>query len=284
MPLFLGAHISITRGYRHAVVEAASIGANTLQFFTRNPRGARAKALDLEDVAAARTLRQELGFGPLLAHAPYTLNLASPKEEVWEFAIRLLTEDLQRLEHLQPVFLNFHPGSHGGAGVEAGLARAAAALKRVLREGPFQTMLLVEGMAGNGSELGYTLEQLARLRELTGAELGFCLDTCHLYGAGYDVKERLEEVLAEVDRVLGLEWVKAVHINDSLQPLASRKDRHANLGEGHIGREAIRKVVYHPVLAGKLFILETPGGLENWRREIAFLRQGGENKEVDSLG
>lgn len=276
--MFLGAHISISNGYRYAVQKAASIGANTFQFFTRNPRGARAKDLDLQDVAAANGLREELGFGPLLAHAPYTLNLASPKEEVWEFAIRLLVEDLQRLEYLQPVYLNFHPGSHGGAGVETGIMRAAEAIKRVLREGPFQTMLLVEGMAGNGSELGYTFEQLARLRELTGAELGFCLDTCHLYGAGYDVKEHLEEVLAEADRVLGLEWVKAFHINDSLQPLGSRRDRHANLGEGHIGREPIRDLVYHPALAGKMFILETPGGLENWRREIAFLRETGVNK------
>lgn len=277
MPLFLGAHVSIGKGYRRAVKEAASIGADTFQFFTRNPRGAKAKALDPVDIGAANALREELGFGPLLAHAPYTLNLASPKDEVWDFAIRLLTEDLQRLEHLQPVYLNFHPGSHAGAGVEEGLRRAAAAIRRVLRQGPFQTMLLVEGMAGSGSEIGYTFEQLARLRELTGAEMGFCLDTCHLYGAGYDVKERLEEVLAAVDRVLGLEWVKAFHINDSLQPLGSRRDRHANLGEGHIGREAIKKLVYHPALAGKMFILETPGGLDNYRAEIAFLRQTGES-------
>lgn len=281
MRVFFGAHLSISKGYKKAVKEALAIGANTFQFFTRNPRGIKAKALDYEDIAKANQLREEMGFGPLVAHAPYTLNLASPKDELWELAIQVLTDDLKRLEYLQPVYLNFHPGSHTGSGVEAGIKRIAEGLKRVLSEGPFQTMLLLEGMSGSGSEIGYTFEQLAWIKDLTGCEkIGFCLDTCHLYGAGYDVKEHLTEVLAEADQVLGLEWVKAFHLNDSVQPLGSRKDRHANLGEGQIGKEAIRDLAYHPALAGKVFLLETPGGLDNYRLEIAFLRQTGENNHI----
>lgn len=281
MRVFFGAHLSISKGYKKAVKEALAIGANTFQFFTRNPRGVKAKALDHQDIAEANQLRVEIGFGPLVAHAPYTLNLASPKDELWELAIQILTDDLKRLEHLQPVYLNFHPGSHTGSGVDTGIKRIAEGIKRILREGPFQTMLLLEGMAGSGSEIGYTFEQLARIKELTGfEEIGFCLDTCHLFGAGYDIKERLEEVLAEADQILGLEWVKAFHINDSVQPFGSRKDRHANLGEGQIGKEAIRDLVYHPALSGKIFLLETPGGLDNYRLEIAFLRQAGKTTMV----
>lgn len=281
MRVFFGAHLSISKGYRNAVKEALSIGANTFQFFTRNPRGVKAKAPDHLDIAEANRLREERGFGPLVAHAPYTLNLASPKDDLWELAIQMLVDDLRRLEFLQPVYLNIHPGSHTGSGVEAGIKRIAEGIKRVLGEGPFQTMLLLEGMSGSGSEIGYTFEQLARIKELVGfEEIGFCLDTCHLYGAGYDIKENLEEVLAEADQILGLEWVKAVHLNDSVQPLGARKDRHANLGEGQIGKKAIRDLVYHPALTGKIFLLETPGGLDNYRLEIAFLRQAKENNQI----
>ncbi|WP_223156803.1 deoxyribonuclease IV [Thermosediminibacter oceani] len=272
--MLFGAHISISKGYENAVKEALSIGANTLQFFTRNPRGGAAKALDENDIKKSFELREKENFGPMVAHAPYTVNMAANKNETADFTRRVLREDLDRLEKVGAPYLVIHPGSHLGDGVEAGIERIAAVLKEVVT-GRERVMVLLETMAGSGSEVGYTFEQLYDIMDKTGIPhaFGVCIDTCHLYGAGYDVKDRLDEVLAEFDRVLGLDKIKAVHLNDSKFGLASRKDRHANLGQGQLGLEAIKRVITHPALKGRAFLLETPGGMENYKKEIAILKE-----------
>jgi deoxyribonuclease-4 len=272
--MLFGAHISISKGYEHAVKEALSIGANTLQFFTRNPRGSAAKALDPADIKKMLELCDEKGFGPLVAHAPYTLNLASPKEETSDFARMVLRDDIERLEQLKVPYIVLHPGSHLGEGIEAGIRKISSALKEIVT-GKEKVTVLLETMAGAGSEVGYTFEQLYDIMDGTGMpeKFGVCIDTCHLFGAGYDVVMGLDEVLAEFDSILGLGKIKAVHLNDSKFPLASRKDRHANLGEGELGMECIKNVITHPVLKDRPFLLETPGGLENYRKEIGLLKQ-----------
>ncbi|HHX51268.1 MAG TPA: deoxyribonuclease IV [Clostridia bacterium] len=270
--MLIGAHLSISKGYRLAVEEARKIGANTLQFFTRNPRGARAKPLDLRDLEKANSLRQQYGFGPLVAHAPYTLNLASPKEDLWKLAIRILREDLEKLDQMGSVYLVVHPGSHTGSGLEQGMERIIQAIKLALPV-EAQTMILLEGMAGTGTEIGSTFEQLSYIASsVAGEKVGFCLDSAHLFGAGYDVKDNLPLVLEKVETILGLERVKVFHINDSLYPLGSKKDRHTNLGKGLIGKDALKRLVREKRLQEKIFILETPGGPEEYRQEIAFLR------------
>lgn len=268
-----GAHISISKGYEHAVKEALSIGANTMQFFSRNPRGSAAKALDPSDIKKAEELCIKQDFGPLVAHAPYTLNLASTKEETRDFALMVLKDDLERLELAKAPYMVLHPGSHLGEGVEQGVLKIASGLKQVVT-GREKVMILLETMAGSGSEVGYTFEQLYSIMDMTGMpeKFGVCIDTCHLLGAGYDVIGHLDEVLAEFDRILGLLKIRVVHLNDSKFPLASRKDRHANLGEGELGLESIKNIITHPALKDKPFLLETPGGIENYKKEIEMLK------------
>lgn len=270
----LGAHISIAKGYEHAVKEALSIGANTMQFFSRNPRGGSAKALDPQDLKRAKKFCEEKDFWPLVAHAPYTLNLASIKKETVEFGKRILRDDLERLELASAHYLVLHPGSHQGQGVEEGLRKVSAGLKEVVT-GNEKVMVLLEAMSGSGSELGYNFEQLYDIMDNTGMpeKYGVCLDTCHILGAGYDIIEHLDEVLAEFDNILGIEKIKAIHLNDSKFPLGSRRDRHANIGEGELGMDTIKNIISHPSLQGKAFILETPGGLENYRQEIELLKR-----------
>lgn len=270
----VGAHISISKGYLHAVKEALSIGANTMQFFTRNPRGGAVKALDEEDIKKMMELRKKEDFGPLVAHAPYTLNLATDKVEGIEFTKRVLKDDLERLEKAGAEYLVLHPGSHTGQGIEKGIERIAGVLKEVVNE-KGKVMVLLETMAGAGSEVGYTFGQLYDIMDKTGKPeiFGVCIDSCHMYSAGYDVADKLDEVLKEFDKILGLEKLKAVHLNDSKFGLGQRKDRHANLGEGVLGIEFIKNFINHPFLKDKPFLLETPGGLENYRKEIELLKK-----------
>jgi deoxyribonuclease-4 len=269
----IGAHISISKGYEHAVKEALSIGANTMQFFSRNPRGSAAKALDFVDIKNAEELCKKQDFGPLVAHAPYTLNLASSREKAREFALMVLKDDIERLEQAKVPYMVIHPGSHLGDGIEQGTEKIASGLKHIMT-GREKMMILLETMAGAGSEVGYTFEQLYDIMDRTGMpeKFGVCIDTCHLLGAGYDVIGRLDEVLSEFDRILGLSRIKAIHLNDSKFPLGSRKDRHANLGEGELGSEAIKNIITHPALKDKPFLLETPGGIENYKKEIDMLK------------
>lgn len=271
--MLIGAHISISKGYEHAVKEALSIGANTLQFFTRNPRGSAAKALDPADINRMKQLSKQTDFGPLVAHAPYTLNFASSKQDVREFAMRVLGEDLERMASVGASFIVMHPGSHVGNGLETGIQRISSALKNVVT-GKEGVMVLLETMAGSGTEIGYAFEQLYNIIDLTGNPdaFGVCFDTCHVLGAGYDIIGILDEVLSEFDQILGLSKLRAVHLNDSKFPLGSRKDRHANLGEGELGQETIKNIITHPILKGKPFLLETPGGIESYKKEIKMLK------------
>lgn len=270
----IGAFISISRGYERALKDALSIGANTMQFFTRNPRGSAVKALDERDVGKMEELRKRENFGPLVAHAPYTLNMATNKKETADFTMRVLREDLEKLEKVGAEYLVIHPGSHLGDGIEAGIDRISAVLKEVVT-GKERVMVLLETMAGMGSEVGYTFEQLYDIMDMTGTPeaFGVCADTCHLYGAGYDIKEHLDEVLDEFDKILGLEKLRIVHLNDSKFGLGSRKDRHANLGEGTLGLETMKKVINHEALKDRAFLLETPGGMENYKKEIEVLKK-----------
>lgn len=253
--------------------DALSIGANTFQFFTRNPRGAKAKAPDLKDVEALNTLLKSHGFGTLLAHAPYTLNACSSDAHLRELAVEMMAEDLARMELFPGNLYNFHPGSHTGQGSETGIRQIAGALDRVLRP-ELQTTVLLETMAGKGSEVGRTFEELRAILDAVTVEgkLGVCLDTCHIHDGGYDLVKDLDGVLAEFDRVVGLERLKAVHLNDSMNPLGSHKDRHAKIGQGAIGEEALVRVVNHPALRDLPFFLETPNELPGYGEEIALLK------------
>ncbi len=253
---------------------AAALGADTFAFFTRNPRGGAAASADPADAAAFRAFAQEQGFGPVVAHAPYTLNPCSDKESVRAFAYRVFTEDLARMELTPGCFYNFHPGSHVGQGAPAGIRAIADLLNRVLYPGMATTVLL-ETMAGKGSEVGGRFEELRAILdqvELAG-NVGVCLDTCHVWDAGYDIAGDLDGVLAEFDRTVGLERLKAVHLNNSRNPRGSRKDRHARLEEGQIPPEALAGLLRHPALAGLPFVLETPCDAAGYAGEIAWLRR-----------
>lgn len=271
--MYFGAHMSIAKGYEAAVKDALSIGADTFQFFTRNPRGGAAKALDFEDIQKAQKMMQEHNFGHPVAHAPYTINLAAPKDDTWEFAKRALREDIQRMGAAGMPYICVHPGSHVGQGLEAAIQKIARALNEVLSSQQTVTVLL-EGMSGSGSEVGGTFQELKAIIDLVDADekIGICLDTCHLFGAGYDVKNDFEGVLREFNQVVGIDRLKAMHFNDSLQPLGSHKDRHALLGQGLIGQEALAQVLIHPALKGLPINLETPGELSDYSREIAWMR------------
>ena len=271
--LYLGCHLSASAGYLAMGETALSIGANTFQFFTRNPRGGDAKPLDLDDAAKLNALLKANGFGKLIAHAPYTLNPCSAKPEVRDFAFRVFKDDLARMEAVPGNYYNFHPGSHVGQGIEAGIDQIVDIVNRVLTP-ELHTTILLETMSGKGSEVGSSFEELRAIIDRTECSdrIGVCLDTCHVSDAGYDIVGDLDGVLAEFDRVIGLERLKALHLNDSKNPRGARKDRHACIGEGTIGRETFRRIVNHPALKHLPMCLETPTDLEGYAREIALLR------------
>lgn len=272
--LYLGCHLSSTGGFEKMVDTAVSIGANTFQFFTRNPRGSRAKAPDPEDAARAMAKMRELSFGPVVAHGSYTMNLCTKEPEARAFAAQVLKEDLDRLRLLPGALYNFHPGSHVGQGTEAGCAMIAEALNGAMAPDLPVTVLL-ETMAGKGSEIGGTFGELRQILERVelSEKMGVCLDTCHVFDGGYDIVDRLDQVLEEFDRVLGLGRLRALHINDSKNPLGSRKDRHERIGQGFLGTQAILRIVDHPALCGLPMILETPNDLPGYAGEIRLLRR-----------
>lgn len=273
--MHIGCHISIAKGFHKAAKDSVKIGANTFQFFTRNPRGGSAKAIDPEDIAKLKVIMDEHEFGPLLAHAPYTLNMASNKPEVRDFARQAFKEDLERLEQIPCSLYNFHPGSHLKDGVEVGIERIVEILNEVIT-GKESTFILLEGMSGKGSEVGSKFEELRAI--IDGVHhnhlMGVCLDTCHMYSAGYDIVNDLDGVIDDFDRVVGLDRLKAVHLNDSKMPFASNKDRHERIGEGTIGKDALLKLVHHPKLKHLPFLLETPNELPGYSEEIELMRKG----------
>ncbi len=271
----IGCHLSIAKGFAAAARDAASIGANTFQFFTRNPRGGKAKELSAKDLADFAVVRAEAGIERILAHAPYTLNPSSSKPDTREFALQALADDLARMEQIMPAQLyNMHPGAHVGQGPDAGIGLIADALNEVLE--PSQTTtLLLETMAGKGSEVGRTFQEIAAIIERVNLDdhVGVCLDTCHIWDGGYDIVGNLEDVLEEFDRVVGLERLRAVHLNDSKNPCGAHKDRHEKLGLGHIGFEALAAAINHPALRDLPFYLETPHeDLSGYADEIARLK------------
>lgn len=270
---YIGCHLSASDGFLAMGRTALSIGANTFQFFTRNPRGSKAKAIDPADVAAFLALAAENGFGTLVAHAPYTINPCSKDEHTREFARMTLADDLKRMEHLPGNVYNFHPGSHTGQGMETGIAQIAETLNAILTP-DIHTTVLLETMSGKGSEVGSRFEELREIidRVALSDKLGVCLDTCHVSDAGYDIADDMDGVLTEFDRVIGLDRLRAVHVNDSLNPRGAHKDRHARIGEGWLGAEALGRVVRHPALQGLPFVLETPNELAGYAREIALLK------------
>ena len=254
------------------VKTAEKIGANTFAYFTRNPRGSKAKQEDSADAAAAMARLREMGFGRLVAHGAYTMNLCTADPEARAFACDVLCDDLRRMAALPGQSYNFHPGSHVGQGAQAGIGYIAAALKKALEPG-YPVTVLLETMAGKGSEIGGTFEELKAILDAVGSDqVGVCLDTCHVWDAGYDIAHDLDGVLAEFDRVIGLDRLCALHLNDSKNPMGSHKDRHACIGQGYLGLNTFRAVVTHPALAGKPMILETPNALPGYEKEIALLR------------
>lgn len=271
--LYVGCHLSSTGGNVAMVETARKIGANTFAFFTRNPRGSKAKPEDPADCAKAVQLLKEYNFGKLVAHGAYTMNLCTADASARAFAADVLCDDLRRMAALPDNFYNFHPGSHVGQGVEAGIGYICDALKKAM-EPDYPVTVLLEGMAGKGSEIGGKFEELRAIIDGVGKDnIGVCLDTCHMYDAGYDIVNDLDGVLAEFDRIVGLDRLKALHLNDSKNPYASHKDRHECLGAGHLGLETFRTIVNHPLLKDKPFILETPNELPGYQREIEILRQ-----------
>lgn len=269
----LGCHISIAKGFYNAGKDALSIGANTFQFFTRNPRGGRAKALDFKDLDKLSELMEINNFGPLLAHAPYTLNMASSKDSVREFASDIFKDDLERMESLPSSLYNFHPGSHTGRGINEGIEKIVEIINETLT-GYETTTILLETMSGKGTELGITFEELKMMIDGVkySEKMGVCLDTCHIYSAGYDIVNDLDGVLNHFDKIVGIDKIKAIHLNDSLNEFNSRKDRHAKIGEGVMGLEAMSRIVTHPMLQSIPFFLETPNELEGHKEEIELIR------------
>ena len=275
--LNIGCHLSSAKGFEHMGREALKINANTFQFFTRNPRGGSAKSIDAGDAARLMELTRQHSFGPLVAHAPYTLNPCSKDQKTRDFAYMAMADDLARMEYLPGNYYNFHPGSHVGQGTEKGIELIAQLLNDILKP-DMQTTVLLETMAGKGSEIGGRFEELVAIRALLRPELqakvGVCLDTCHVHDGGYDIVNDLDGVLAEFERIVGLAHLKALHINDSLNPCGAHKDRHAKIGEGHIGTDAMVRIIRHPKLAGLPCILETPQeNLAGYGEEIAMLKK-----------
>ncbi len=272
--MFIGNHLSASKGFTAMGKAAVALDANTFAFFTRNPRGGKAKEIVPSDVEKLLAIEKEHQFGKLVAHAPYTMNLCAAKEDIRGFSKEMIADDLRRMEYLPGNYYNFHPGSHVGQGAAQGISLIADALNEVLSEAQSTTVLL-ETMAGKGTEVGRSFEELREIidRVQCQEKLGVCFDTCHVWDAGYDIVGHLDEVLEEFDRVIGLDRLCAVHFNDSMNECGSHKDRHAKIGEGCIGTEAMRRIVTHPLLAGKPFILETPNDDEGYRREIALVRE-----------
>ena len=272
--LYIGNHTSSSKGYAAMGRQIVKNGGNTFAFFTRNPRGGNAKAIDPADVAKFQEIAREHEFGKIVAHAPYTLNACAAKENLRDFARNTFSDDLKRMEATPGNYYNFHPGSHVGQGIEVGIQKIAEVLNAVLTEEQTTTVLL-ETMAGKGSEVGSHFQELRAIMDLVEKrdKLGICLDTCHVWDGGYDIVNDLDGVLTEFDRIIGLDHLKAIHLNDSLNPLGSHKDRHARIGEGQIGLDALVRVIRHPALEGKPFILEPPNDDEGWTREIALLRE-----------
>ncbi|MBQ2799942.1 MAG: deoxyribonuclease IV [Lachnospiraceae bacterium] len=270
----IGCHLSSSKGYVAMGKEAVKIGANTFQFFTRNPRGGAAKPLDEQDMAAYVEFAKEHELVTILAHAPYTLNASAAKEDLREFAFEVMKDDLYRLSFIPGSMYNFHPGSHVKQGAEVGIQLISDHLNKVL-EHNVNTTVLLETMAGKGSEVGRSFEEIQAIIEKTERKdmLGVCLDTCHVYDAGYDIVGNLDGVLKEFDRVIGLDRLKAIHLNDSKNPFASHKDRHEKIGEGSIGLEAVKAIINHPLLRDLPFYLETPNELEGYAKEIALLKE-----------
>ena len=270
---YFGCHLSASGGYMAMVETAREIGANTFAFFTRNPRGSKAKEENPQDAAAAVKALETEDFGKLVAHGAYTMNLCTADPEARAFAAGVLEDDLRRMAAVPGNFYNFHPGSHVGQGVEAGIDYIAQALRSALRH-DYPVTVLLETMAGKGSEIGGTFQQLRDILDAVGSNhVGVCLDTCHVYDGGYDIVGDLDGVLAEFDRVIGLDRLHALHLNDSKNLYGSHKDRHACLGEGSLGLDTFRNIINHPALAGKPMILETPNELPGYQREIALLRE-----------
>lgn len=271
----IGCHLSSSKGFEHMGKEALSIGADTFAFFTRNPRGGKAKDIDEKDVERFLELVRENSFGKIVAHAPYTLNPCSDKEQTREFAHMVMEDDLKRMEYIPGNLYNFHPGSHVGQGAEKGIMMISDLLNSVLTKEQNTTVLL-ETMAGKGTEIGRSFEELKEIMDRVelSEKMGVCLDTCHVSDAGYDIIDDLDGVLEEFDRIVGIDRLKALHINDSLNPMGSHKDRHAKIGEGFLGLETILKVTEHPALQGLPCILETPNNLDGYAREIEMIKKG----------
>lgn len=271
--MIIGPHISIAKGFEKATKDAVSIGASTYQFFTRNPRGGKAKALDFEDISKAKVLMVEHGIYKPLAHAPYTLNLCSKKERVRTFGLEMMADDLRRMEELPTNLYNFHPGSHTGNGVEKGIEYIVDSLNEVMFD-EMTTVVLLETMSGKGTEIGRNFKELKRI--IDGVRLkdniGVCLDTCHIFSAGYDIVNALEDVLETFDQIIGLDKLKAIHLNDSKKPMGANKDRHEKFGKGLIGQEALLRFVNHPKLKKLPFYLETPNELPGYKKEIELLK------------
>lgn len=272
--LHIGCHLSISKGFAHIGKEALSIKADTFQFFTRNPQGGKAKDMDLADVAKFCALAAENHFASVVAHAPYTLNPCSDNPQTREFAEMVFADDLKRMEYIPNNYYNFHPGSHVGQGANTGITMIIDLLNRILT--PEQnTVVLLETMSGKGSEVGRSFEELAEIRAGVKLKnkLGVCLDTCHVFAAGYDIVNNLDGVMSEFDKIIGLQHLKAVHLNDSLMPLGSNKDRHAKIGSGEIGTDALIRFVNHPAVQNLPFILETPNDLAGYAAEIELMRK-----------
>lgn len=272
--LHIGCHLSVSQGFLHMGKEALSIGADTFQFFTRNPRGGSVRKLDIDDVQALNHLMKEKHFAPILAHAPYTLNGCSKTEKTRQFAVAAMTDDLQRLEYVENCRYNFHPGSHVGQGVDTAVDFIAEMLNTAMFSGQ-KTTVLLETMAGKGTEVGRNFTELAQILDKVKEidKMGICLDTCHVFDGGYDIVERLDDVLSEFDHCIGLDKLKAVHLNDSKNTLGSHKDRHEKIGQGYIGIDAFTRIINHPALRNLPFYLETPNDLAGYASEISILRQ-----------
>ena len=271
---YLGAHLSSSQGFYKMGKAAMKIGANTLQCFVRNPRGAKAKPIDPVDLGKLRELMVEQNFGPIVAHAPYVMNVCSKDEGIRALAEEMLVGDLALMEHLPGNYYNFHPGSHVGQGVETGITQISDMLNRVLKP-ELKTIVLLETMTGKGSEIGGRFEQLREIIDRVECKerIGVCLDTCHVWDGGYDVVNDLDGVVTEFDKVIGLDYLKAIHVNDSMNPFGAKKDRHALIGDGHLGLDAIVRVLTHPALKQLPFNLETPTEDEGHAQEIALLRE-----------
>lgn len=271
--MIIGCHLSVSKGFEAMGKQAVEIGANTFQFFTRNPRGGKAKDIDENDVVKLKKIMKDNCFGPILAHAPYTLNPCSKDEKTREFALNTMIDDLQRMEYFPGNLYNFHPGSHVGQGVEKGIELIASQLNLVLNE-DLHTTVLLETMAGKGSEIGSKFEELRAIIDNVNYndKLGVCLDTCHIFDAGYDIVNNLDEVLDEFDRIIGIDRLKAVHLNDSMNTLGCHKDRHQKIGLGGIGLDAFEKIINHEYLRRLPFYLETPNELDGYATEIKTLK------------